>query len=70
MQNLGSYMRIAPDACFDTPETLDRMVNALFADPDAQLELIRRNYARMDDFWLDSHLDEWLQVMLGGQALH
>ena len=64
VQDLGSYMKIAPDACFDTPETLDRMVNALFADPDAQLQLIRRNYARMDDFWLDSHLDEWLQVML------
>lgn len=64
VQNLGSYMRIAPEACFDTAETLDRMVNALFADPDAQLQLIRRNYARMDGFWLDNHLDEWLEVML------
>ena len=64
VQNLGSYMRIAPEACFDTAETLDRMVNALFADPDAQLQLIRRNYARMGEFWLDDHLDEWLEVML------
>lgn len=64
VQDLGSYMRIAPEACFDTPETLDRMVNGLFADPDAQLQLIRRNYARMDEFWLDDHLDEWLEVML------
>ena len=64
VQNLGSYMRIAPEACFDTAETLDRMVNALFADPDAQLQLIRRNYARMGEFWLDNHLDEWLEVML------
>ncbi len=64
VQNLGSYMRIAPEACFDNAETLDRMVNALFADPDAQLQLIRRNYARMDEFWLDNHLNEWLEVML------
>ena len=64
VQDLGSYLQIAPDACFDTPETLDRMVNDLFADPDAQLQLIRRNYARMDEFWLDKHLDDWLRVML------
>ena len=64
VQDLGSYKQIAPEACFDTPQTLDRMVNALFADPDAQLQLIRRNYARMDAFWLDRHLEEWLQVML------
>ena len=64
VQNLGSYMRIAPDACFDTPETLDRMVAGLFSDPDAQLQTIRRNYVRMKDFWLDRHLDEWLEVML------
>ena len=64
VQNLGSYMQIAPDACFDTADTLDRMVNALFADPDAQLQTIRANYARMKDFWLDDHLNEWLEVML------
>lgn len=64
VQDLGSYKQIAPDACFDTPETLDRMVNALFADPDAQFQLIRRNYARMDAFWLDTHIDEWLEVLL------
>lgn len=64
VQNLGSYMRIAPDACFDTPDTLGRMVDALFADPDAQLQTIRANYARMKDYWLDDHLGEWLEVML------
>lgn len=64
VQDLGSYTRIAPDACFDTPEKLDRMVAALFADPDAQIQLVRRNYARMEEFWLDKHLDEWLKVML------
>ena len=64
VQNLGSYMRIAPDACFDSADTLDRMVNALFADPDAQLRTIRANYARMKDYWLDDHLNEWLDVML------
>ena len=64
VQGLGNYLKVAPDACFDTAETLERMVEALFADPDAQLQLIRRNYARMDDFWLDNHLDEWLAVML------
>lgn len=64
VQDIDGYKRIAPDACFDTPETLDRMVEELFADPDAQLQLIRRNYARMEEFWLDNHLDEWLNVML------
>lgn len=64
VQDLACYRQIAPEACFDTPETLDRMVNALFADPDAQLQLIRANYARMKDWWLDNHLDEWLDVML------
>jgi len=64
VQDLGSYMQIAPEACFDTSETLDRMVAALFSDPDAQFQIIRRNYARMDDFWLDRHLKEWLEVML------
>ena len=64
VQDLGSYMQIAPDACFDTADTLDRKVNGLFADPDAQFRLIRANYARMKDFWLDDHLNEWLEVML------
>ena len=64
VQDLGSYMRIAPDACFDTADTLERKVCALFADPDAQLQLIRENYARMKDYWLDDHLNEWLEVML------
>jgi glycosyltransferase involved in cell wall biosynthesis len=64
VQDLGSYMQIAPEACFDTAETLDRMVNALFADPDAQIQTIRANYARMGNYWLDNHLNEWLDVML------
>ena len=64
VQALENYAQIAPDACFDTDETLERMVNELFADADAQLQLIRSNYARMDKFWLDNHLDEWLKVML------
>ena len=64
VQDLGCYMRIAPDACFDTADTLDRKVEALFADPDAQLQTIRANYARMKDYWLDDHLSEWLEVML------
>lgn len=64
VQDLGSYMKIAPDACFDTADKLDRMVNALFADPDAQLQVIRANYTRMKDYWLDDHLNEWLEVML------
>ena len=64
VQDLGSYMQIAPDACFDTADTLDRMVGALFANPDAQLQTIRANYARMQDHWLDNHLNEWLEVML------
>ncbi len=64
VQNLGSYMQIAPDACFDTADTLDRMVDGLFADPDAQFQTIRTNYARMKQYWLDDHLNEWLEVML------
>ncbi len=64
VQDLGSYRRIAPEACFDTPDKLDRMVSALFADPDAQFQFIRANYARMKNWWLDDHLDEWLEVML------
>ena len=64
VQDLGSYMRIAPDACFDTADTLDRKVGELFADPDAQFRTIRANYARMQDYWLDNHLNEWLEVML------
>ena len=64
VQNLGNYMQIAPDACFDSAETLGRMVDALFDNPEAQLQLIHRNYARMDAFWLDRHLDDWLAVML------
>ena len=64
VQDLNSYRAIAPEACFDTPQTLDRMVSSLFANPEAQFDLIRGNYARMDAFWLDNHLDEWLQVML------
>ena len=64
VQDLGCYKQIAPEACFDTPETLGRMVNDLFADPDAQLQLIRANYARMEDWWLDNHLNDWLDVML------
>ncbi|MBR4253747.1 MAG: hypothetical protein IKQ16_01525 [Lentisphaeria bacterium] len=64
VQDIGSYRQIAPDACFDTADTLDRMVNGLFADPDKQFQLIRDNYARMDAWWLDGHLDEWLDVML------
>ena len=64
VQKLGNYMQIAPEACFDTPETLGRMVDSLFVEQDAQLQLIRRNYARMDAFWLDNHLDDWLQVLL------
>jgi len=63
-QDLRCYKKIAPKACFDTPETLDRMVDALFADPEAQLQLIRSNYARMKDYWLDNHLDDWLEVLL------
>ena len=64
VQDLDSYRRIAPEACFDTADKLDSMVNALFADPDAQFRLIRANYARMKDWWLDDHLDEWLEIML------
>ena len=64
VQDLGNYKKIAPDACFDTPDTLDRMVKALFADPGAQLQTIRANYARMKDYWLDDHLNEWLEVLL------
>jgi len=64
VQDLGNYMRIAPDACFDTADTLDRKVSGLFADPDAQFRSIRANYARMQDHWLDNHLNEWLEVML------
>lgn len=70
VQDLGSYRQIAPDACFDTPDTLDRLANALFADPDAQLQLIRRNYARIDGFWLDKHIDEWLEVLLYPHRSH
>ena len=68
VQDLNSYRAIAPEACFDTPETLDRMVQDLFADPEAQFRAIRSNYARMDAFWLDNHLDEWIQVMLPPNA--
>ncbi|MBQ7732319.1 MAG: hypothetical protein IJT68_10830 [Lentisphaeria bacterium] len=64
VQDLGCYKRIAPDACFDTADTLDRKVEALFADQDAQLQTIRANYARMKDYWLDDHLNDWLEVML------
>ena len=64
VQDVGCYKRIAPDACFDTADTLDRMVNGLFADPDAQFETIRANYARMKDYWLDDHLNDWLEVIL------
>ena len=63
VQRIGAYPQVAPDACFDTAEDLDQMVNALFANPDAQLQLIRRNYERMNEFWLDNHLGEWLEVM-------
>ena len=68
VQDLNCYRAIAPEACFDTPQTLDRMVQDLFADPEAQFRGIQRNYARMDAFWLDNHLDEWLQVMLPQMA--
>jgi glycosyltransferase involved in cell wall biosynthesis len=64
VQDLGNYMKIAPDACFDTADTLDRKVSGLFADPDAQFQFIRTNYVRMQDYWLDDHLSEWLEVML------
>ncbi len=64
VQDLGNYMKIAPDACFDTADTLDRKVEALFADQDTQLQTIRANYARMKDYWLDDHLNDWLEVML------
>ena len=64
VQDLGSYTRIAPEACFSSNDALDRMVRGLFADPDAQFQLIRANYARMKDFWLDDHLAEWIAVML------
>ena len=64
VQDLSSYMAIAPEACFDTAEKLDRMVNDLFADPAEQFRIIRSNYARMDAWWLDNHLDDWLEVML------
>ena len=64
VQDLNCYRAIAPEACFDTPQTLDRMVRDLFADPDKQFDTIRSNYARMKDFWLDDHLNEWLQVLL------
>lgn len=64
VQDLGSYMRIAPEACFDSNDKLDRMVHDLFADPDAQFRLIRANYARMEAFWLDNHLNEWIDALL------
>ena len=64
VQDLPGYTQIAPEACFDTPQTLDRMVQNLFADQEAQFRLIQRNYARMDAFWLDNHLNEWLRVLL------
>ena len=64
VQDIGNYMQVAPEACFDTPDKLDRMIGDLFADPDAQFRLIRDNYARMNAYWLDNHLDEWLEVML------
>ena len=64
VQDIGNYMQIAPDACFDTADKLDRMVSALFANPDAQFQTIRANYTRVNGFWLDNHLNEWLEVML------
>ena len=64
VQDLDCYKEIAPEACFDTADTLDRMVRALFADPDAQFRLIRSNYARMEQYWLDNHLGDWLEVLL------
>jgi glycosyltransferase involved in cell wall biosynthesis len=64
VQDLGSYMRIAPEACFDSNDKLDRMVRDLFADPYAQYRLIRANHARMEDFWLDNHLNEWIDALL------
>ena len=64
VQDLNCYRAIAPEACFDTPQTLDRMAQDLFADPDKQFDTIRSNYARMKDYWLDDHLNEWLQVLL------
>ena len=64
VQNLGPYMKISPEACFDTADDLDRKVGALFADTDAQFQLIRSNYARMKAYWLDDHLSDWLEVML------
>ena len=68
VQDLNCYRSIAPEACFDTPQTLDRMVRDLFADPEAQFRTIQRNYARMDAFWLDNHLNEWLNVLLAPTA--
>ena len=68
VQDLACYRTLAPEACFDTAQTLDRMVQNLFADPEAQLRLIRANYARMDAFWLDNHLDEWIRVLLHPNA--
>ena len=68
VQDLNGYRAIAPEACFDTQQTLDRMVRDLFADPEAQLRTIQRNYARMKDYWLDDHLNEWLNVLLAPTA--
>ena len=64
VQDLSCYREVAPEACFDTPDKLERMIGDLFADPDAQFRLIRDNYARMNAYWLDNHLNEWLEVML------
>ena len=68
VQDLACYRALAPEACFDTAQTLDRMVQNLFADQEAQLRLIRANYARMDAFWLDNHIDEWVRVLLHPNA--
>ena len=68
VQDLNCYRSIAPEACFDTPQTLDRMVQNLFADTEEQFRTIQRNYARMDAFWLDNHINEWIQVLLAPTA--
>lgn len=65
VQDIESYKELSPESCFGSVDQLANMVDSLFSGTvDNYMNIVRKNYARMENYWLEAHVDDWVPIVL------
>lgn len=65
VQDINQYKEFSPESCFGSVEQLANMVDSLFSSTvDNYLNIVRSNYVRLQDYWMEGHVDDWAPILL------